>query len=485
MNGSESSANSSTPPTGNAQGGGSPVENPALVTMPSDQGNSTENNGAAAGNGNGQSTGTDSVADPVETHEPVIDSVESQGADGSDEIVGETETTAFKPSVTVQMDDTTVLTAETLRMAKEQNFNLLLAMENYAAWRIDIDAVNVEAFTEADMGVVFGTETIPRELIAAKLNGNKYIEMTLAHEGPFGFDPVLEVTLSAADCGRYANLFYFDPETAALEFICDSIISADGVASFHMDHASCYVIIVSDQSMADLLLSEEPENSLIKWIISGVLLCMILVVAGYAVFFYRKKDRDESDEEDEEDDEEEDDEDEEEYYEDEEESDCETLEAYAGAHDDRERYEGDEEEYDEDGESEKEDIDEEGYLDEDEPDEIEIEEMEDEEEETEVRVSPEKKSGKKKPPLQAEQPRLQMFNLKESMPAPESAEEIEEDDWIGDDEWVEPEAPRQEPEDPFAEDPAEEDWIDDDEWDIENDWMDDEEWEKKNGGGQL
>ena len=57
------------------------------------------------------------------------------------------------------------------------------------------------------MGVVFGTETIPRELIAAKLNGNKYIEMTLAHEGPFGFDPVLEVTLSAADCGRY-GLFY-------------------------------------------------------------------------------------------------------------------------------------------------------------------------------------------------------------------------------------------------------------------------------------
>ena len=115
----------------------------------------------------------------------------------------EEEEVFFKPSVTIEMEDTTILTPEKLQMAKEQNFNLILDMGNYAKWSIDVDAVNMNTVTDVDMGITLSTKNIPTELIAAILNGNKYLEFTLSHEGAFGFSPVLCITLDPAYSGRY------------------------------------------------------------------------------------------------------------------------------------------------------------------------------------------------------------------------------------------------------------------------------------------
>lgn len=199
------------------------------------------------------------------------------------------DTNVYKPAVTIQMDDTSILTPEKLQMAKEQNFDLLLDMGDYVTWEIDIDSVNIETLTDVDMGVTLGTENIPRELIAAILNGNKYIEFTLAHDGVFGFDPVLSISLNPENSGRYANLFYYNPELQTLEFICDSIIDANGIATFRMDHASGYVIIVSDYSMSGILADNEGSKPIVRYIMTGVFIFMIIVIIGYAVFFYYRK----------------------------------------------------------------------------------------------------------------------------------------------------------------------------------------------------
>ncbi len=307
------------------------------------------------------------------------------------QIQAQEEEVFFKPSVTIAMEDTTILTPEKLQMAKEQNFNLILDMGNYTKWSIDVDAVNMNAVTDVDMGITLSTKNIPTELIAAILNGNKYLEFTLAHEGEFGFSPVLCISLDPAYSGRYANLFYYNPETESLEFICDTIIDINGVAEFKMEHASSYVIIVSDTSMSGVSISDDSVNPVTRWIIIGVLICMIAVVIGCGIFFYRKR-MQETDEEDEDD-------------------------------------EDDDEEIEDD---------------------IEIEEIK------EVKVE------RKEP----EKDSLQESN--------------EEDDWIEDEDWHEPEPSEKTPTDQFADDHAEEDWLDDDEWDSENDWMDDAEWEKKN-----
>ncbi|MCM1121463.1 MAG: Ig-like domain-containing protein [Eubacterium sp.] len=201
---------------------------------------------------------------------------------------GDSQTAALKPSVTMQMEDTTILTAEKLQMAKEQNFNLVLDMGNSARWSIEMDSVDLSIVSDADMGITFGTENIPTNLIAELLDGNKYLEFTLSHSGEFGFDPVLEVALDPVNSGRYANLFYYNSEAEIMEYICSSVIDENGVASFKMEHASSYVIIVSDSPISSVPVLDESDHHRAWWIVGSVI-CLILAAAGSVFFYYKKR----------------------------------------------------------------------------------------------------------------------------------------------------------------------------------------------------
>ncbi|MCM1174904.1 MAG: Ig-like domain-containing protein [Blautia sp.] len=211
----------------------------------------------------------------------------------------------FRPAVMIPMEDTTILTTEKMQMAKTQNFDLLLDMGGAVTWSIDVDSIDESTISEVDMGVEPGTDNVPQELISTVIDGNKYLEITLAHQGMFAFEPVLHIALGKEYSGKYANLFYYAPETETLEFICDAIIDSDGVASLRFEHASCYLIVVSDQSMSGVSFDDETVNPVTRWIIAGVFICMLLIVAGYGIFFFLKKRREAGEEEEYEDEEEE------------------------------------------------------------------------------------------------------------------------------------------------------------------------------------
>ncbi len=384
----------------------------------------------------------------------------------------------YKPAVTIQMEDTTILTSEKLQMAKEQNIDIRLDMGDYVTWGIDIDSVDMDAFTEVDMGVKLGTDRVPRELIAEILNGNKYIEITLAHDGAFDFEPILNVALNPENSGRYANLFYFDPEISALEFLCDSIIDANGIASFKMDHASVYVIIVSDYSMSGMVAEDEETGSVIRWIMLGVFIFMVMVVIGYAVFFYYRKRNSMEDDDESEDEEDFEDGDE---SEDEEDDDFGDEEGFEKGDDS-----GDEEDFEED-ESE----DEEDFKDDDRP-KKEEEPAEDNKSDNDraVHNSGKREDRNKAGKHSALRDRRDAENTGHAAPKAKPVmsqmeTDADEDDWIEDQDWHEPELPVKKSTDRFADDHAEDDWIDDDEWDIGNDWMDDAEWEQKNKNKKL
>lgn len=259
----------------------------------------TNNNIESVPNVGNTSTGTSKKNKPAANGAVAVDSQTVLSAEDFqvEESAQETEEVTFtKPSVAIEMDDTTILTVEKLQMAKGKDFILELNMGNQAAWSIDVASADLNTLTSVDMGITFGANDIPIELIDEFADGNEYLQFTLAHDGPFGFDAILEVTLNPEDCGRYANLFYYNPETKQLEFVCDAIIDAEGKAHFQMDHASSYVIIVSDQSLSGLL-ETGGDNGIIKWIIIGVFIFMLLVVTGYGVFFFWKRKQEEDEEE--------------------------------------------------------------------------------------------------------------------------------------------------------------------------------------------
>lgn len=288
-----------------------------------------------------------------------------------------------RPSVTVDMEDVSILTDEMLQMAKDQNVDLILKMNNKAMWHVNADTVK-GSFSDIDMNVLFEHGVVPQDLLEQFGEENEYQEFTLAHDGPFGFGAALEVLLNPEYCGRYANLFYYDEEAGTLEFICADIIDENGYARFFMEHASSYVIIISDHLLTEIPGENETSSSPLRWAVIGMLILLALTATGTAGYFYLRKRR--------------------------------------------------EEEYDEEDE---EDIDEEVI-------------------EEEI----------------VELPAVEAVAQQADKPV-----QNDEDDWIEDEDWQEPE--KAEEEDIYASDHAEDDWIEDDEWDISNDWMEDEEWEKR------
>ena len=364
----------------------------------------------------------------------------------------------FRPAVTIQMEDTTILTTEKMQMAKEQNFDLLLDMGGAVTWSIDVDSIDESAMAEVDMGVELGTNNVPRELISTILNGNKYLEITLAHQGEFGFEPVLNVALGKEYSGKYANLFYYNPETETLEFICDAIIGPDGVASLRFEHASCYLIVVSDESMSGVSFEDETVNPVTRWIIVSVFVCMLLVIVGYGIFFFMKKRREEEDDE-EEDDEDEDecgegDEIEEEPYEEYEAEEVE--EAY-------EEYEAEEvdELYEEYGKGENE------------PYQYEAVEKSVRHFQTFDLKSAEADKGRRSE--NSEQKKMPKRSWNRTDAESENDGYCNEDDWIEDDEWQEPESDAKYSQSVSVDTSTEDEWFDDEE-NAEDDWIEDDEW---------
>ena len=444
----EQSASGSSQPEQSASGS-SQSEQSASDSGQSTQSTSGDNQSNRHAADNSQS-GQHKAGNSQSSH-TAADSEKKQESAGSDQDVKVVENGAeagvSKPAVTMSMEDTTILTAEKLQMAKEQNLDLLLDMGRYAKWSIDIDSVDVDSVTEVDMGISLGTERIPTDIIAAILNGNKYLEFTLAHDGPFGFSPVLQIAFDPMYEGWYANLFYYKEEAQELEFICDAVIDSNGIASFDMEHASSYVVIVSETSMAGAVMPDDsavPADSAAPWGMIGVIVCLTLVGIGIGIFFYgkRRQENDEEEEDEEEDDEEEDEEEE------------------------------DDEEEDEEGEDEEEDDEEleEEWIEEEESDWI--EEAENEEDDW---IEDE----------DWQEPENDRIEDEDDWIEEQEESENEEDDWIEDEDWQEPEVPvipkrtEKMAQDRLADDHAEDDWIEDEEWDIENDWIEDEEWERR------
>ncbi len=479
MSGSENgggaqSGNSSSDnaPSGNLPSNNTQSENRPEANKPSDNTGGQSGNQTSGGEVSGSTSGGNTqIITPGgndETQESASDGNQNGGeeagspaADGAEGTESTGEMNHYRPAVTIQMEDTTILTPEKMQMAKEQNFDLLLDMGGAVTWSINVDSIDENRMTDVDMGVTLGTENIPQELISTILNGNKYLEVTLAHQGPFGFEPVLNIEIGKEYSGQYANLFYYDPEKESLEFICDAVIGPDGVASLRFEHASCYLVIVSEQSMSGVSFDDDSVNPLTRWIIIGVLICMILVVIGYGIFFFLKKKREEEEEEPE-DDPEYDDEDGLVYEElDDEEDDGLVYEELDEEEEDSLEYV---EPDDEGGSSEY------GELDDEEDDGLEYEEYDEEEDSSEYEEFEEERAGLK----YGNNDKKEGFEHEES----EEFEDNVEDDWIEDEEWQEPESDKK-----FTAGSADiinkrkkNDWPEEEEENAEDDWIEDEDW---------
>ncbi len=206
--------------------------------------------------------------------------------------------TAVEDASIIDAGQTSMVYAETLKQIKDQGTKVTLQMDDYVRWTIDGSTITSDPQEDVDMGVMLGTSRIPREMLNALAENENYIEVSLAYEGAFGFTAKLSVKLDQAQAGQYANLFYYNEETCAFEFMCATQVSSTGRANYEFMHASDYVIIISDDTKETLLAERAQElakaQSYIKVEMptkeptkaAGIITLILLISAGLVIGVY-------------------------------------------------------------------------------------------------------------------------------------------------------------------------------------------------------
>ena len=165
-----------------------------------------------------------------------------------------------KNTLTIDMSKTDMIYSQTLKQIKDQGMEVVLNMSDEISWTIHGNTMESDDLQDVDMKVEMGRSNIPKSRLEVFVSGERYVEMSLAHDGEFGFTAVLSVKLENAQPSEYANLFYYNEEADEFEFMCASQINSTGSAAFEFSHASDYVIILSAETMEGLV--DEKEEAL-------------------------------------------------------------------------------------------------------------------------------------------------------------------------------------------------------------------------------
>ncbi|MDE6902764.1 MAG: hypothetical protein K2P22_08485, partial [Lachnospiraceae bacterium] len=165
--------------------------------------------------------------------------------DGWETIKEETDRTGDGSTVTVDMNGSAIVPGEVLENIRGRDITIVFDMGDGITWSVDGKSVKDGEVSDIDFSVRTGTEEIPEDKVDS-IAGEKYsIQISLAHEGEFGFTAVLSLDLGRENAGLYARLFYYNESTGELETAARAEkIAGDGRVSLAFTHASEYVIVV-------------------------------------------------------------------------------------------------------------------------------------------------------------------------------------------------------------------------------------------------
>lgn len=145
-------------------------------------------------------------------------------------------------SVKIDMKKATVVPKEVLEAIKGKPVDIVLDMGSYS-WTIDGAEVNAADLKDIDLEVSIGTDNVPSALVSSIAEGKPATQLSLTHNGEFGFRADLTLNLGSENSGSYGNLYYYD-SSGKLIFRNAGQIGADGSTTLSFSHASDYVAII-------------------------------------------------------------------------------------------------------------------------------------------------------------------------------------------------------------------------------------------------
>ena len=164
--------------------------------------------------------------------------------------------------ITLRLGRTT-LEREVFEELAGQDITLEIDAGDGVLWTVNgLDIPEDTRLHDLDLDVDLGDSGIPATVLNAVTGEISTVQLSLAHDGEFGFTMTLSAPLGRDNADYWANLYWFNERTEELEFQQAARIARDGTAEFDLDHASDYAIVIDDRSHepVDLPFNDVPES---------------------------------------------------------------------------------------------------------------------------------------------------------------------------------------------------------------------------------
>lgn len=257
--------------------------------------NSTTNKDTTTDNSTTDNTTTDNTTTDNSTTDTTTNTentttaaeITVTGSDNWAQVKSSIDAAAAQGTVTVKLSGTTTVAGSVLDALKGQDKNLVVQLENGVTWTINGTKITNSNFADIDLGVTLHANNIPDELVnSVAKNGKGVLELSLNHEGDFGFEGTLTVALGSEYAGQYANLYYYNKATGKMELMGSYAIDANGNAALTFTHASDYVIVMDS---ANYSVSAPKTGDDTNMAIPLCVLAAGMMAAGVAAKRYQKK----------------------------------------------------------------------------------------------------------------------------------------------------------------------------------------------------
>ena len=143
----------------------------------------------------------------------------------------------------------TKLDKEVFEELAGKDVTLEINLPGGVSWTINGQDIPAGAnLTDLDMGVSMNTSTIPVDLINAVTGEIGTVQLTLKHDGAFGFTMTLTAPVGAKNAGLWANLYHYDEDAGKMAYQSAALVDEDGNVALPFDHASQYVLVLDSKS---------------------------------------------------------------------------------------------------------------------------------------------------------------------------------------------------------------------------------------------
>ena len=143
----------------------------------------------------------------------------------------------------------TKLDKEVFEELAGQDITLVVKLSGGVSWTVNGQDIPKNAtLTDLDMGVSMNTSTIPVNLINMVTGKKGTVQMTLAHDGEFGFTMTLTAPVGTENKGLWANLYHYDTTRKQMLFETAAQVDTSGNVALKFSHASEYAIVLDTKS---------------------------------------------------------------------------------------------------------------------------------------------------------------------------------------------------------------------------------------------